>query len=162
MVYFSPIVKSLNSVTRVNLLIGKDPFPAQVVVLYCAWGKIVFGVWNLYWGIFKEILREEIIGKMQELLSDKKEKYTRTKLVLTGLLAAIMMVFLLGYVLFWTYFPDTTIDWREISFYSSGIGSVTFILICSVTLATTFYLCIGMVLAGIRGPSQELIMKETQ
>lgn len=161
MAYFAPIVKRLNNAARVSALTGGDPFPAQVVILYCAWGSIVLTIWNLYWGIFKSALREAAIEKFHALLTDKKHKCTRTKLVLYGLLMPVFLVFL-GYVAFWSFSPDTTIDWREISFYSSRIGSVTFLFLSSLTLATTFFMFIGMAIAGMKRPSQKLLIKEKQ
>ena len=152
MVYFAPIVKGLNYATRVSALKGEDPFPAQVVILYCAWGSIVLTIWNLYWGIFKSALREELIEKAGKLMTDERYKYSRARVVLTGLFMPIFVALLLGY-LFWSFSPESSIIWREISIYSSRIGPVTFLFMMALTLPETLFMFISMVFAGLKKAS---------
>ena len=73
MTWAMPTVAALDSAARVAAIKGTDPFPAQVVILYGAWGSILLTVWYVYAGVFNVRLQ-------QKLLCDYRDKYRKMPL----------------------------------------------------------------------------------
>jgi len=116
-----PTVKALKTAVRVN----EHPFPAQVVIAYCAFGSIVLTAYVTYCFFFVETVRLWLTQKYFERINI----WSRSKLFFAGLF---------GFVCAFLFFPMSlfindpiNIGWRTIWFFSPSFGSVTFLLITS-------------------------------
>ncbi|HEY8095332.1 MAG TPA: hypothetical protein VIE65_04455 [Methylobacter sp.] len=122
--WFKPIVKSLQTAASVGLLHQENPFPAQVVILYCALATIVLILFCSYWLSFHREVYEVTLANYENKPS--KEKASKRKLLVTGVIGPLMF----SLMLYWAFWAGReSIDWRTIAFYSSNIGSATFLLI---------------------------------
>src|SRR5438128_6256237 len=58
MTWAMPILNRLDSAVRVGAIKGTDPFPAQVVILYCSSGSILLMGWALFWVCYSREARK--------------------------------------------------------------------------------------------------------
>lgn len=122
--WFSPTVNALRSAETVAALRGLSPFPAQVVILYCAWGSIALSAWCGYHCFFTKQVREPWFRYAEKKMIS--QGYTRIKLVWVGIVTSS----------FWLFYPTTlfidsasSTSWRAIYFFSSSLSSITFLLL---------------------------------
>lgn len=122
--WFMPIVRSLHSAANVAALHGQSPFPAQVVILYCAWGSIVLTVWCVYHCFFTRPLRESWFRHAEKKAIE--QGVSRAKLITVGL--ATTSIWLFYPTVLFIHSPSST-SWQAIKFFSSSLGSITFLLL---------------------------------
>lgn len=118
-----PTLKALSTAARIS----ETPFPAQVVIVYCAVGSVTLTAWLTYW-LF-------IIEESREICRHKAlaQNISRMKLSLT---AATMPLLLLLFI--WLLVDEPThIDWRDVSYFSPRLSSVTLLLVTYVTASLT-------------------------
>ena len=131
MMWAMPTVQALDSAARVGAIKGTDPFPAQVVILYCAWGAILLTLWYVYAGTCNARLQRKILcdhrSKYQKI--PHKKRPSRILFFLAGVVLLIAAVFIL-YVTLW--FTVTNLVWQNFQFHSSSISSVSFLLFVAV------------------------------
>jgi len=120
----TPTVRALHSAANVAELRGQSPFPAQVVILYCAWGSIVLTAWCVYHCFFTRPLRESWFRHAERRAIE--QKFTRAKLITVGLITTSIWLFY-PTVLF-IHSPSST-SWQATNFFSPSFGSITFLLL---------------------------------
>ena len=116
-----PTLGALNTAARVS----GAPFPAQAVIVYCAFGSIVLTAWFAYWFL---LANESRVAIQQKMISQP-----RMKLAILGL--GNLMLMLPG----WAWFlarEDTDIGWRDVAMFSPSFGSATVQLLGGVTMAS--------------------------
>lgn len=144
--WLAPTVKALQSAARVGASNGTDPFAVQIVILYCASATVVLTGWCLYWHVFDEKICQALF-LMYQMEPDHK-KVSRFTLVLSGVAILLMCIFCL-YIFFWTTVSaNADLDWRTISFYSSQLSSITFLLITGAIFPGTISFTPGIFYAA--------------
>jgi hypothetical protein len=125
MLWLSPSVGGLARAEQVAKHLGNDPFPAQVVILYGAFGSIPWAAWfsYLFWRN-KKYLAEEISKKYQGMPTKKRPSQLRIWLTATALLV-------IGYGLYKFCFFTVlgTPTWRDALFYSNSFSSYLFMTV---------------------------------
>lgn len=137
MTWAMPMVRNLDSAARVSAMKGTDPFPAQLVILYCVLGSIALMVWCLFWFYHS---REACNSSLLQLFNLQRNSWrSRVRALYMGISGAFIPVLVL-YGIFW--FSSASITWRDRQFYSPSIGSVSFLIIAtmifSFMVATAF------------------------
>jgi len=129
MIWAMPTVKGLDSAARVGAIRGTDPFPAQVVILYCALGSILLTVWCVCKGSFNERLLQEMLCNCRKVPREKRP--SKFQYFFAGVAALLAGIFCL-YMAFW--FSASNITWHDFKFHSSSTGSASFLLVVAVTM----------------------------
>jgi hypothetical protein len=122
--WFKPIVKSLQTAAKVGALHQENPLPIQIVILYCALVTIVLILFCSYWLNFRREVYETTLASYENKPSTAK--LSKLGFLVTGVIGPLAFSFFL-YWLFWE--GRESIHWRTVAFYSSNIGSATFLLI---------------------------------
>lgn len=128
--YFATSVKALDTAERVATLKGNDPFSAQVVILYCAWGSVVLTGWGLYAWAFNKQVRQASWLRYQALPSNKRPSQLRIFIAVFTLIIAVVPCW---YIFFLSGGLSNT--WRDAAMFSSSMHSATFLIASSATLA---------------------------
>ena len=146
MTWAMPTVAALDSAARVAAIKGTDPFPAQVVILYCAWGSILLTVWYVYAGTCNARLQRKLLCHYRNQYREMPHEKRPSKLgfFLRGVVLLLAAIFI-PYVFFWL--STKTLMWQNFTFHSSSIISVSFLLymvafapFCVVVSPSMFYL----------------------
>jgi hypothetical protein len=95
-----PVVKALDSAERVGIISGRDPFPAQVVILYCALGSILLIAWCLFWFGYSRQARE--VSLMPYLDQDKNGASFRIEWLFCGI-AGLTYIAVSGLAIYMSY-----------------------------------------------------------
>lgn len=119
----APTLKALSSAGQIANLRGQNPFPIQVIILYCAGGSLLLSGWCMHQCYFDERRRGAWIGFAEERLI--QQRITRTKLIVIGLATTSI----------WLFFPTilfvhspASMSWQAKAFFSPTISSATFLL----------------------------------
>lgn len=123
-----PTVKALKTAVRVDA----HPFPAQVVIAYCAFASIVLTAYVTYCFFFVEDVQLWLMKKYGERI----DIWSYQKLLLAGIFCLICGILFFPMTLFIN--DPTNIGWRTVSLFSPSFGSVTFLLIVGSTLPVSF------------------------
>lgn len=127
--YLSDLVKALRTAVKVAALDGSDPFPVQVIILYCAFGSILLAGWCLYWGcLLKESRRSYAQKASNANISRLKLAWVGTVLLACAFFLFPMMLFVLDPV---------HITWRDKAYLSTSWSSISTLLISSLFPAIT-------------------------
>lgn len=140
--YLAGSVKALDTAAQVAALKGNDPFPAQIVILYCAIGSILFAGWCLYAGAVDNRMLEELVLNYKAMPS--KSRPSKFRLFVASSTAA--GVTFLGWVILFLL-NSKTISWRDAAFYSASVHSTTFLIACCVIFAISIpvaYTCLHL------------------
>lgn len=131
--YFSASISALNNASRVSIRNGDDPFPSQIVILYCAFGSIALSIGCIRAWVFNKDALQASLSSYRAIKST--ERPSRLRIFIAGFVALFGAV--LGwYVLFFLNTKSNTVSWRDAAFFSSSLPSVTFLMACSVMFAT--------------------------
>ena len=133
MTWAMPTVAALDSAARVAAINGTNPFPAQIMILYGAWGSIVLTVWCVYAGTCNMRLQQKILCNYRNYYRKMPHKKHPSKFgyFLTGVGSLLIAIFSL-YVAFW--FTKSTLTWHTFAFHSSNISSVSFLLFTAAVM----------------------------
>ncbi|EJM98408.1 hypothetical protein [Herbaspirillum sp. YR522] len=118
-----PFMGGLRSAQEVGALMRADPFPAQVVVLYCAWGTFVMAIWFAGWSWGWPALRLKILCGYKANMKPKDR--TKARLIFMTFFGLPLTTMLLGF--FWAS-PCSSCLW-SVQIYSAKISSITFLLL---------------------------------
>lgn len=130
MEYMTPSIQGLHTVTAVAAKTGGDPFPAQVVILYCAISLLVLMVWFILHYTLNVSVKKAFLQSILMMNPDKRP--TRLRLFVSGLF--LVLAFLFGiYMAFWSDMGSVT--WRTQSYFSSSIYSTTFLIFGGASFA---------------------------
>lgn len=122
--YFSPMIKALNTAEKVALINGNDPFPAQLMIIYSAYGSILISVVGFILTVFlKDILNYYLMHII-------KKNIAPLKFFFAGLVGILIAIFLYPRMLF--VLDPQMITRRNFHFYSSNFISATFLLIYGI------------------------------
>lgn len=121
-VWLSPSVGGLGRAAQVAKHLGNDPFPAQVLVLYGAFGTIPWTVWFFY--LFfrdRQNLSEKIHKNFQRMPTTKRPGRLR-------IWAAAFFLLIMGCGLygFWFFPVPKEITWRDFLYFSNSLSSYLF------------------------------------
>lgn len=126
MAWFAKTIKAIAVSTRVGELNGYDPFPIQVVILYCAVGITPITVYCIQFCLFNQSNRRKWFDGFLD--KAKEKKISRQKLLFMGVVtlsAAIWVPYL-------TFFYEwNNLEWRTIKGYSPTIFATLLFLIGS-------------------------------
>jgi hypothetical protein len=130
MAWCAPVIKSIDTAARVGLLKGNDPFPIQVVILYCVlFGITVIPSYFVYISYINK--HNRLLGFKHAEMLIREQGWSTYKFFWNGLFGIMMGLWLL-YVAFFMEESNASIDgWRTIKTYSSTIFSVSILLIGS-------------------------------
>lgn len=131
MTWATPTVQGLNTAARVAVERQTDPFPAQVVILYCAVGMVVLiGGWGLFCICGNRDFLEYRLQEFRKNHGDGQK--ARLKAFFTGLGGVSIFPFLLYFMIFCSV---TNITWRTHNLFSSSIGSISFLLLATASMS---------------------------
>ncbi len=130
MAWCMPAVKALDSAERVGIISGRDPFPAQVVILYCALGSILLIAWCLFCFGYSHQARE--MSLMPYLDQDKNGAVFRIEWLFCGVAGGMLFTFCL-YVFFW--FSAPRITWHDHTFHAPTLSAASLLLIGAMFLS---------------------------
>ncbi len=118
MAWWAPVIKAIHTATRVGLLKDHDPFPIQLVILYCVLGMPLLVLYSAKIEYFNKRARERLLNNM--VTGIRKHNYSRVKLFFIGLFILILFTFF-PYLGFFTGRSSNSISWRTIGMYSPTV-----------------------------------------
>jgi len=131
--YFAKHIVSLDTAEKVALLKGNDPFAIQVLILYSALGSIVLTIWCLQRWLSNS---PALAISMEHYFSLPDHKRPSKLRVLLASSSIVGSAFFGWFVLF--CMTKTSIGWREATFFSNTVQSVTAL----ITFSSLISICI--------------------
>lgn len=129
MAWFAKTIKAIAVSTRVGELNGYDPFPIQVVILYCVFGTLPIALYVIKFAYFNPRNRskwfESIIAQMEN------KKLPRLKLFFLGIVGIAICTFF-PYIIF--FVGRRSIDWSTLRNYSPTLLATSLFLMGSLLL----------------------------
>ncbi|SFW20426.1 hypothetical protein [Nitrosovibrio sp. Nv17] len=135
-----PTLGALGTAARVS----DTPFPAQVVIAYCAFSFLPLMAWTTYWVL--------LVGESRAILRSRAIREPRWKLIYVGLgYALIVLPICFAGNLYDGTLDKVSIGWRERASLSPGVGSATYLLGGYGTFAITAPVALYCLWIGMTG-----------
>ncbi len=129
MAWWAPVIKAIQTATRVGLFKGHDPFPIQLVILYCVLGTPLLVLYSAAVAFLSARLREKWFSNT--IRHTRQTNYSRTKLFFIGLSVLFLFTFF-PYLAFFTGRYSDDIGWRTIGMYSPTLFATSLFLVLSL------------------------------
>ncbi|SFW29582.1 hypothetical protein [Nitrosovibrio sp. Nv17] len=134
-----PVLGALGNAARVSDV----PFPAQVILIYCAFGFPFLTVWAMY--------RVFVTEDPRKIIMPGKNELPRWKLACLGVGQLVLILSFIGICI---HEHTGSIGWEMHAFFSPGFGTATILLIgyggFAMTIPIVFY-WLWIALAGYPG-----------
>lgn len=124
-------VQGLDTAARVAVERQTDPFPAQIVILYCALGVGVLIAGGLLYVCGNRKFREDYLRNLLE--REGHGWKVRLKIFFVGLVGGGGISLAGLYVIIFCSVTDIT--WRDHNLFSSSIGSISFLLVMTAFMS---------------------------
>lgn len=136
-----PFVKGLRTASRVAVLRNETAFPAQIVILYCAFGTILLAAWAVWYSTAVQF-------RARAITAFAAGGYSRFRYALSGVMfLAIPALFML--LLFSV--DAKVISWRDHVIYSSSLQSASFLLISTAMVGLLVSFVIPSIEYALKG-----------
>ena len=134
----SGTIEAVAQMQAVADLVGRNPIPFQVLLIYTAFSFFIVSAWNVYMGIFVNSVRSELIESILDIA--KKDGTSRRKLFFNGVIQVAL----------WFIFPfyvynrgASGVTWQSGVFLSPSLFSGTLIILFSAIFS--MFLVSGLV-----------------